>query len=131
MDVIREVQERIAKYPQAQVRRSLTHIEILPVAADGFSVSLRVAADRFGVSYEGWHEDFDDPTEALDCLAFGLSDACRLKVCSRGGFDYKWTLESRESGDWVEDSTTGLLLFPFWRSARVRYLQNRLISADS
>jgi hypothetical protein len=67
----------------------------------------------------------------LNCFAFGLSDQCRLKVCLRGGFAYNWTVESKENGNWVEDSTTGLFLFPFWKRKHVCYLRNNLISGET
>jgi hypothetical protein len=39
----------------------------------------------------------------------------------------KWAVESLEAGAWTTDSETGLLLVPFWRSARTVYLQNNLV----
>jgi hypothetical protein len=76
---------------------------------------------------EGWHEALERADEALNCFAMGLSDQARLLVVSRGGFDCSWTLETRRDGAWVPDTTTGLLLFPFWRRRAARHLQNRLI----
>ena len=91
---------------------------------NGFDVSI---SENLVVAYDGWHEHFDTPEKALECFAFGLSDQCRLKVSYRGKFDHKWTLESLEDGQWVEDSTTGLLFFPFWRGERIEYRQNGLL----
>lgn len=76
------------------------------------------------VGYDGWHEQFDTPEQALECFAFGLSDRCRLKVTYRGNFACNWTVEALEDGRWIEDSTTGLLLVSFWRTPRVEYGQN-------
>ena len=90
---------------------------------NGFDVSI---SEDLIVGYDGWHEHFDSPDKALECFAFGFSDQCRLKVTYRGKFAYKWTLESLVDGQWVEDSTTGLLFFPFWRSPRVQFRQNGL-----
>ena len=92
-------------------------------APNGFDVSI---SEDLVVGYDGWHEHFDTPEKALECFAFGFSDRCRLKVTYRGKFAYKWTLESLEDGQWVEDGTTGLLFFPFWRRPRVEYRQNGL-----
>ena len=33
-------------------------------------------------------------------------------------------LEYIQQGEWIEDSTTGMLFPPFWRKAEVVYLQN-------
>lgn len=81
------------------------------------------------ISFEGWHEEFDDTEEALNVFALGLSNECRLRECRRGSFAYKWTVEYLENGEWIEQSTTGLLLFPFWMKKSVRYLQNDLLRA--
>ena len=63
--------------------------------------------------FNGWREDFQQPEEALDCFAFGLSDECRLKETRRGSFAYRWTVESKQNGEWVADSETGLFLSRF------------------
>lgn len=92
----------------------------------GFDVSI---SEDLIVGFDGWHEHFDTPEEALECFAFGLSERCRLKVTYRGKFAHKWTMEFFEDGRWIEDSTTGILLFPFWRAPRIEYLQNGLAPA--
>src|SRR4029077_5919119 len=96
----------------------------------GFKVGFDVAPGRYTVSFNGWHEDFDDVSEALDCFAYGLSDECRLKEYRRGNAAYRWAVEAKQKGQWVAHSETGLFLFPFWRRANVVYLQNSLISRD-
>ena len=77
------------------------------------------------MGFDGWHEHFDTEEEALNCFEFGLSGNCRLKVVYRGSFAHRWTLESKTDSGWREDSTTGLLVFPFWRRRRAVYLTNR------
>ena len=103
---------------------------MFPTSNNGFTVGLAVNQNSYTVSFDGWHEDFESREEALDCFAFGLSSECRLKEYRRGNFAYKWTVESKENGGWVEEGTTGLLLFPFWMRKEVRYLQNDLIKAE-
>lgn len=94
--------------------------------AAGFDVGLFRNGDGYTVSFDGWHEHFapDDGKTAIACFAHGLSGQARLRVLARGGFDYRWTLESFEDGAWREDSTTGLSLFPFWRKRTARHLRN-------
>lgn len=95
---------------------------VVPAATpEGFDVWIN---ERLVVGYGGWHEELDTEDEALACFAFAFSGRCRLKVTLRGTFAYRWTLESLEDGRWVEESTTGLLFFPFWRSRRVEYRRN-------
>ena len=74
-------------------------------------------------------KEFTSEDEALDCFAFGLSAKCRLAVALRGNTETKWVVESLDNGVWTADSETGLLLQPFWHSARVEYRQNRVLNA--
>jgi hypothetical protein len=131
MSLIEEIKAKLQKYPHAKFESDGNSISVFPTSNDGFTVSLTVNQDSYTVSFDGWHEDFQDNEEALNCFAFGLSSDCRLKEYRRGNFAYKWIVESKENDGWVEDSTTGLFLFPFWMRKEVRYLQNNLISADN
>jgi hypothetical protein len=81
------------------------------------------------VGFDGWYEEFADADEALNCLAFGLSTACRLRVFSRGSADYKWQVLHKVDGQWVAESETGLFVFPFWQGSVQRDSQNDIISA--
>ena len=92
----------------------------------GFPVRLDERGSSYTVSFAGWHEEFDSQAEALSCFAFGLSEACRLRVLSRGSFDYRWIVQHFKDGDWHDDSETGLLVFPFWLRPQERYLQNHV-----
>ena len=76
----------------------------------------------------GWHEHFEEPEEALECVGFGLSDHCRLKVEMWGNSPQKWRVEYLQDGVWREDSTTSLIFIPFWRRKTVIYRQNNFIA---
>ncbi len=130
MNPIDEIMTRLRKYPDVKYESTASSITVLPSSDTGFNVSLEVGPSRYTVSFNGWHEDFEDAFEALDCFAFGLSDECRLKEYRRGNAAYRWTVESKHNGQWVADSETGLFLFPFWKRAEVVYLQNNLILRD-
>lgn len=126
------IREKLLKYPQLSVVDKGDRITVEAQTPDGFAVSFDTAGDGYTVYMAGWHAHFD-PSQidtALNCFAFGLSDAARLKVHSRGGRDYCWTLEAFEDGEWRTDSTTGRLFFRFWRRSSVRYLRNAVIVAD-
>jgi len=127
MSVIDEIKNRLRKYPQLRFTSDECSITVLPSSDEGFPVTLvQNSSNSFTVSLAGWHEDFPDAEAALNAFAFGLSDECRLREYRRGGYAYKWTLESMEDGQWKADSTTALFFFPFWKKAEVRYLQNAL-----
>src|SRR5262249_8606422 len=104
-------------------------VTVKPESASGFPVSLEITKSGYRVSFDGWHEDFSDEKEALNCFSFGLSRECRLRVVSHGRFRHKWTVEGLRDGLWREDSTTVLLLFPFFLRKKVQVLQNALIKA--
>jgi hypothetical protein len=119
MDPIDEIKTRLKRYPDLKSESDSSSITVMPASDGGFSVSLAVGGNGYIVSFNGWHENFEDPEVALECFAFGLSSECRLKEYRRGGFAYRWAVESKENGEWIEDSETGLLLFPFWRKRKL------------
>lgn len=127
MNPIEEIKTKLRKYPHAEYESNQSSISVFPTSDKGFTVGLIVNRKGYTISFNGWHEDFQSKEKALNCFAFGLSDECRLKEYRRGNFAYKWSVESQENGQWVEDSTTGLLLFPFWKKEEICYLQNNLI----
>lgn len=103
-----------------------TQIAVICQNPDSFSVTFIATDGGYQVAFDGWHEDFDDVEDALNCFAFGLSEECRLKVVLRGTTECSWTVESWKSDEWEEDSVTGLIFVPFWRPSTVRYYQNKL-----
>ena len=128
MNAIEKIKTKLLKYPHVKYESSDSAISAFPTTDKGFTVGLIVNQKVYTVSFNGWHQDFQSEEEALNCFAFGLSNECRLKEYRRGNFAYKWSIESQENEEWIEDSTTGLLLFPFWKKAEVYNLQNNLIN---
>ena len=127
MTAIEEIRKKLERYPAVRFSIDGNTISVEPSDADGFTVYLTEKRPGFTVGYDGWHEEFEDEEEALSAFAFGLSEDCRLKVVQRGEMDCSWTVEGREGDGWSEDSTTGLLLTPFWKKKRVVYRQNRVL----
>ncbi len=130
MNLIKEIKAKLQKYPHAKYESTSDSISVFPTSNNGFTVGLTVNQNSYTVSFDGWHEDFESREEALNCFSFGLSSDCRIKEYRRGNFAYKWIVESKENGEWVEDSETGLFLFPFWLKKEVRYLQNDLTGVE-
>ncbi len=127
MDLMAAIKNRLTKYPGIRYEEGEGTITVFPADGSGFEVSLSVGSHEYVVSFSGWQEHFTEPEDALNCFAWGLSEQCRLKVSYRGTAPHRWTVEYLKGGKWVEDSTTGLLLFPFWRKHEFKYFQNRLI----
>ena len=127
MNTIDKIKAKLAKYPELTYQAEVDRISIDPPSDSGFPVWLAVNHPGFTVGFDGWHEEFDAEAEALDALAFGLSDHCRLKVTKRGETVCSWVVEWKEGDQWKEDSTTGLVLIPFWKSKSVEYRQNSVV----
>lgn len=127
MSLIAKIIEKLKKYPQLIVDEDKYGISVTPDG--GFTVWATENENSYTVGFEGWHEEFDNIDEALNCFAYGLSNKCRLKIIERGNVAHRWVAQSLENGQWVNGSTTGLILFPFWRKARVSYRQNEIINS--
>ena len=130
MGAVQRIVERLQRHPELVYHVAGRTVTVKAPTGDGFSVSLTEGVGEWVVAFDGWHEQFASEDEALNCFAFGLSDQCRLQVHYRGSFPYRWTVEERTENGWRQDSTTGLLLFPFWRRPRVEYRQNAVISTS-
>jgi hypothetical protein len=128
MAVLEVIREKLQKYPDVKFEMSDSHVIIFPRTAGGFSVSLYVHGRGYTVGFEGWHEEFIEESEALDCFAFGLSEECRLRVVSMANFDYRWIVQQRSNGTWIDESEVGNFWFPRWMTSD-RYLQNDIIKA--
>ena len=126
MDALDQAERQLQNrgVPFERVAESIRYV---PSESSGFEVVLSYGDGEFIVSFAGWHEPFDSADEALRCFMFGLSARCRLRVLSRGSFDYRWFVQARRGDEWVDDSETGLLVFPFWLRRRERYLQNDVV----
>jgi len=127
MGAVQRIVEWLHRYPELIYRVDDGVVTVEPPTDYGFPVSLTERPGEWVVSFGGWHERFTSEDEALNCFAFGLSDQCRLRVHYRGAFPYRWTVEVRTGDGWQADSTTGMLLFPFWRRSRIEYRQNTII----
>ncbi len=127
MDIIKKIETELQKYPLAKYGVDGSTITVNPITETGFHIIFSSGKNEHTIFFEGWHESFADEPEAIRCFLFGLSDKCRLKVISRGGMDYKWVVQNRSNDEWIDISETCLLLFPFWRSRKERYLQNPMI----
>ncbi len=127
MSAVATIAQKVSKYPQLQTIIEDRSITVTPLSVDGFPVSLFEKDSGYTVGFDGWHEEFDSEAEALEAFAFGLSEECRLKIVYRGSTACSWTCESFSDGEWREDSTTGLLLIPFWKKKQVVYRQNKII----
>ena len=123
--VIVRTRRKLSRCPELHVTSGRYWLRVDPPVDGGFPVQLRVHARHFSVRLGGWIRRFDRDDDAIDCLEFGLSSACRLLVEYRGSVEVAWTVEAREYGTWQPHHRTARWLIPFWWRKRTAYLQNR------
>ncbi|MHC4747820.1 MAG: hypothetical protein ACYS18_10995 [Planctomycetota bacterium] len=134
MTAVEKLKQRLKDFPQVEYEESADQIRVSPKDKNGFEVIFNCDADGNSfVFFNGWHEDFscDQIDDAIGCFLWGLTDTVRLKVKSRGAFEYHWTIQRFEKGKFRSLGFVGLLWFPFWRKKTVRYLQNDLIKSPA
>jgi hypothetical protein len=130
-ETINKILDKLKKYPDAEFESSDFSITVNPKNKQGFPVTLiDNGNDNFTVSFDFWHEEFENENDALNCFAFGLSKDCRLKIFKKSNRVIKWIVESNENGKWIEDSTTGLFSLLFWKKSQIEYLQNDLFKKN-
>lgn len=126
-----EILRKLDSYTGFDVDSQDSFIAVKCHNPESFEVSFVADEDEFRVHYEGWHEHFDDVSDALSCFGFGLLGDCRLKTVTRGREECSWTLQVRKSGQWVSESKTALLLVPFWRPSQTQYRHNKIQQKQS
>jgi len=117
---------KIEKYTDAKFKTEDDYLEVIPQNNEGFPVGIYDCGNELTVSYGGWHTQFTDQNEALDCFVFALSKQCRLEVYFRGSYEYKWTVQHLDNEKWNDVDTTVQIFVPFWRPKYIKYLQNTL-----
>lgn len=129
MKTLDDLVRRLSSRGDVHFEATKNAVTIYPNDDDGFIIWIRDMGDEVTVNFDGWREHFTDLEKALECVGFGLSTECRLKVFSRADSEYRWEVEYRDGDDWKSDSSTTLVMFlPFWKRKTVRYLQNSIIS---
>ena len=130
MSAIEKLEQKLKKYPHVSYAVEGNSLTIRPVTEDGFLIPLTQEPDEFTVSFGNWHGHFDTEEEALNYIAFGLSDSCRLREIRRGGKPYKWIVEYKDGGVWHTDYITGWPSFRFWHKKEEVVYQNRVLTAS-
>lgn len=130
MNPIAELRDKLIDLPDIRFMAEADALMVFPADDTGFAVSIRKEGEEFEVAFSGWRARFTEPQEAFNCMTFGLSDDCRLRVESRGGRECRWTVEALENGVWRDHSSTGTTVLAFWKPIETTHLQNRFLSAE-
>ena len=126
--MIDEILNFLEKCPQIQFERGEDSVRVHPTTPEGFEVVIeQIWESHYSVSYSGWHEDYHTLEEALGCFFLGLSNRCRLKVQSKDGNAFRWTVEHWNDPSWRERSTKASWSHRFFKPTVTTYLQNDLL----
>jgi hypothetical protein len=129
MSALEKLKTKLIKYPQLEVEGKGNEITIKAQDEQGFDITLYDDSGILTVAFGNWHCEFDTEEEALNIIAFGLSDECRLRELKKGKTIYKWVVESFVNGNWVHSYTTGLIFYPYWKSTTEIVYRNYVISS--
>jgi hypothetical protein len=130
MTLLEQIIEDLKNRPQIRYEQTARAIKVSANDVNGFDVVCRDDTPEGGdFSVQGlfWHDEFDNTQEAYSCFMSCLTPQSRLEITSRGGKDYRATLQMLQGDEWVPVSTVSLAFYPFWLKKEIRYLHNHLI----
>jgi hypothetical protein len=129
--ILDQLIDKFSSHPGLKTEQVDNTFAILPRDETGFRLWIREdKARKFTVGFDRWQETFNDATQALACFALGLSKDCRLKVYSRLGARYHWTLQQFQGGLWVDGSEYKEKIVSIWPFRKTEYLQNDFLQED-
>ena len=134
MDVLELAEGMLRQFPELSCRNDGTTVTADAATAEGFSVwlSTKTSDGEISVGFDGWYMPFDDVFAALNCLAFGLTKNCRLKVIKRGANASSYVAEFKDGSGWSSFGvSTHYPQFRFWKKKRSEYLTNDVIKDTS
>ncbi len=131
-NIIELIENKLVQFPKVKFQKIPNGISVSALTPEGFDIWVSDDGTKVTVGYAGWYQHFpDDRRQAYECFLWGLTDHCRLKVFSKGDRDYKWAAEFRRGQDWKGMGVVtdfGEILFHFWKTTHIRFLQNTTIS---
>ena len=130
--ILEQLIDKFSNRPGLKTDLTGNTFSIIPSELGGFKLWIREDKGRkFTVGFDQWQETFNDATQALACFALGLSKDCRLKVASRLGARYQWTVQQYVGGLWVDGSVHLEKIDSIWPFRKIEYLQNDFLREDS
>lgn len=131
MNVVGKLVEILKTIPKARYEFREDAVRVLAPDSNGYEVALLLHPEGgMAVYFASWHMEFRDEQSAIGTFLGGLSDMYCIKVTSRGGVDYRWTILYREPTGWRQGSTIGVFRYPLFQSQQVRYLLNQLLPSS-
>jgi hypothetical protein len=90
---------------------------VIPARSSGeFQIAATFYANKWILSFDNWHDDFDDIESVLRLISQALSGSLRLRIDRIGGRPVRWTLERNTKDDsWIELYSNGVFFIEFGR----------------
>lgn len=132
MDPVSAIADKLAEHAILNWTKGDRWIRVDAPHSGGFAVELRWEGDEWTVylGSGGWHQHFDEATEALNLVAWCYSGNARIREIYRGHVLQKSILEALEGESWNRISETGYFA-PFWHKRSEVVFQNpNLLSAE-
>ena len=129
MDPTEILARKLDAHPQLRYERVAGGIQIEPTDGRGFAIRLEAHDGGWLVWFGdgGMHEPFDTAEDALEFVAFGLSDTCRLREIALP-FLHRSVVERSDGGSWRLVYEVGRVASPFRLSRSEAIFQNTLIT---
>jgi hypothetical protein len=124
------LKQRLRLYPGVQFMASDSAIKILEPNPNGFALVLIRKSHTWRIQFEGWRCHLSHASEAVELVLRALEGEYRLRIVSRAGVAYEWSLQRKVEGDWqtyrtvVRHSLARIL--SVWGGKCVSYKQNAL-----
>ena len=127
MEPLATIRAKLAKYPKVQAEYDGDAVTVRSETADGFDVTFYSCEPEFVVSLGGWHDHFDNASDALAIFFIALTIHARMRVTKRGATECKWTLEMLRGDAWLPHSTCSSFISPFWLHRSTVIQQNDIL----
>ena len=127
MNAIEKIVAILQQYPAVRYEFRADAIRAFAPDENGYELAPLMHPQHYPVCLATWHMEFADENEAIGTFLGGLSEGYRLEVTSRGGADYLWRIQYRDSHGWRSGSAVGIFRIKFWRRKKLRYLQNHIV----
>lgn len=102
--------------PLSRFEVTADRIVIPARSSSEFQIAATYYANKWILSFDDWHDDFEDIESVLQLVSQALSGSLRLRIDRIGGRPVRWTLERNTKDDcWIELYSNGVFFIEFGR----------------
>ncbi len=133
MNLRERIEYFLSQHPQVHFEHlSESQLFVQKREENGFSITIQFAnrkSEEHVLYLDEFHIHIENSAEGSEQLysevVYALSGVTRLEVHSKGGVDFKWVTQFKDvDGQWCDTGEMTSIRFDFWRTPKVRFLQN-------